>query len=69
MAIFSAVRNDFSNYGRGSPKKHFYAIILKSVHWSRRRCHLKFFLALEAILFNFAISIDGHSRNIFVKLF
>ena len=29
-------------------KKHFCEIILKSVHWSRRRCHLKVlpFLAL-----------------------
>ena len=23
-------RNDFSNFGRGSPKEHFYEIILKS---------------------------------------
>ena len=39
-------RNDFSNSGRGSPKKHFCEIILKSVYWSRRRCHLKVFLFL-----------------------
>ena len=37
------VRNDFSNFGRGWPKKHFYEIILKSDYWSRRRCHLKVF--------------------------
>ena len=47
-------RNNFSNFGSGSPKEHFYEIILKSVNWSRRRCHLKVFLfiALVAILFS-----------------
>ena len=46
--------NNFSNFGRGSPKEHFCEIILKSGHWSRRRCHLKvfLFLALVAILFS-----------------
>ena len=36
------------------PKDHFYEIILKSVHWYRRRSHLKVFLffALAAILFS-----------------
>ena len=48
------MRNDFSSFGRGSPKDHFYESILKSVHGSRRRCHLKvfLFLALVAILFS-----------------
>ena len=47
-------RKDFSDFGRGSPKEHFCEIILKSVHWSRRRRHLKvfLFLALESILFS-----------------
>ena len=36
-------QNDFSNFGRGSPKEHICGIILKSVHWSRKRCHLKVF--------------------------
>ena len=45
--------NDFSNFGGGSPKEPFCEIILKSVHWSRRRGHLKvfLFLTLAAILF------------------
>ena len=45
---------EFSNYGRGSPEEHFCEIILKLVHWSRRRYHLKvfLFLALAAILFS-----------------
>ena len=36
------------------PKEHFCEIILKSVHWSRRRSHLKvfLFLALASILFS-----------------
>ena len=47
-------RNDFNYFGRGSPKKHFCEIILKSGHWPMRRCHLKVFLylALAAILFS-----------------
>ena len=47
-------QNDFSNFGKGSHKEHFFEIILKSGHWSRRRCHLKvfLFLALVAILFS-----------------
>ena len=46
-------QKDFSNFGRGSPKKHFYGIILKLVHGCRRRCHLKVFLfiTLGAILY------------------
>ena len=39
-------RNDFSNFARKSPEAHFCEIILKSVHWSMRRCHLKVFLFL-----------------------
>ena len=44
----------FSKFGRRPPKENFCEIILKSVHWSRRRCHLKVFLllALAAILFS-----------------
>ena len=44
---------DFSNFYRGSPKELFCEIILISVHWSKRRRHLRFFLllALAAILF------------------
>ena len=30
--------------------EHFCEIILKSVHWSRRRCHLKVFLFLALII-------------------
>ena len=33
----------FGNSGRSSLKEHFCEIILKSVHWSRRRCHLWIF--------------------------
>ena len=38
---FPVERNDFSNFGRGSPKEHFIEIILKSGHQSRRTCRLK----------------------------
>ena len=36
-------RKIFSNFGRGSPKEHLSEIILKLVHWSRRRCCLRVF--------------------------
>ena len=69
-------RNDFSNFGSGSPKEHFREIILKSVYWPRRRCHLKVFSIFRSgshfvqwsrtILANL---VEGHPRNISVKLF
>ena len=43
VAIFSAERNNFSNFGKGSLEEHFCEIILKSGHWPRRRCCLKVF--------------------------
>ena len=68
-------RNDFSNFGRGSPKEDFCEFILKSFHWSRR-CHLKvlsifssdghFVQWSETIL---AILVEGHPRKISVNLF
>ena len=42
-------RNDFSNFDRRLPRENFYEIILKSVHWSRRRCHLKVFQFLALV--------------------
>ena len=37
-----------NNFLRGSPKGHFCEIILKSGHWSWRRCHFKVFLFRSA---------------------
>ena len=63
--------NGFSSFGIGSPKEHFCEIILKSVHWPRRRF---LFLSLVANLFSgaepfLAILVEGHPRNTPVKLF
>ena len=65
--------NNLSNFVR-SPKESFCEIILKLVHWSRSRCHLKVFLFFcsgcrfvqqsRAIL---AILAKGNPRNIPVK--
>ena len=57
--------NDFSSCGRGSPKKHFRKIILKSGHWSRSRCHLKvfLFLALAAISFSAAERFSNYGTG------
>ena len=69
----SAEWNDFSNFGRRSPKEHFCEIILKSVHWSRRQCHLKVFSIFGSGSQTFqwsgtilAILVEGHPSNISV---
>ena len=57
--------------------EHFYKIILKLVHWSRRRCHFKLFFSIFSSGGLFvqwsgmvlAFLIEGHPRNISVKLF
>ena len=53
-AVLFNVANSLSNFGRGSPKKHSYIIISKSIFWLKRKSRLKvfLFLALAAILFN-----------------
>ena len=50
----STEQNSSSNFGGQSLKEHSCIIISKSMHWLRRRSHLKvfLFLALGAILFN-----------------
>ena len=54
MAVLFSGAEPFKQFGRGSSKEHSCDIILKSVHCSRRRCHLKVFLllALAAVLFS-----------------
>ena len=62
-------RNDLSNFGRGLPKEQFCEIILKSDHWSRRRCHLTVFFFSSGGHFVqcsgtiLAILEEGHTRN------
>ena len=75
-AFCSAEQNHFSNFSRGSSKKHSCEIILKSANWPGKRCCLKGFS-----IFSFdghfvqrsgtilAILVEGHPRNISVKLF
>ena len=69
-------QNHFSKTGRGSSKEHSGEIILKLAHWPGRRCCLKGFS-----IFSFdghfvqwsgtilVILVEGHPRNISVKLF
>ena len=75
-AICSAVQNHFSKTDRGSSKEHSCEIILKSIRWPRRRCCLKGFSIFSSdghyiqrsgtIL---AILVEGHPKNISIKLF
>ena len=74
--LSSAEQNHFSNFGKGSLKKHFCESILKSGHWSRRRRHLKgfsFFSSgchfVQGNRIIFASLVEGHPRNISMKLF
>ena len=65
-----------SNFGRKSPKEPSCNIILKSMHWLRRRSCLKVFsifssgshLVQQSGTVG-AILVDSHLRNIPVKLF
>ena len=75
--FFSVVlRNHSSNFRKRSSKEHFCEIILKSDNWSRRRMSFKGFSIFSSgghfvqrsgtII---AILVEGHPRNISVKLF
>ena len=66
MAVLSSGAEPFSNFGKGLPKKHFYEIVLKSGHWSRRRWNLKGFLvlALAAILSGQRANIRKFGRGL-----
>ena len=44
---------DFSNFGRGPFKEHFYEIILKSSLWPKRSSRLKVFLFLALVVIFF----------------
>ena len=69
-------QNHFSNFGKGSSKEHSCEIFLKSAHWPRRKNGLNGFSIFRfdghfvqrsgTIL---AILVEGHPRNISVKLF
>ena len=75
-AILFSGAEPFSNFSRESSKEHLCEIILKSAHWPGTRCRLKGFS-----IFSFdghfvqrsgtilAILVEGHPRNISVKLF
>ena len=58
--------NGLSNFCRQSPKEHSYIIISKSMHWLRRKSHLKvfLFLTLVAILFNGTEQLSNFSREL-----
>ena len=67
--------NHFSNFGRRLSKEHFCEIILKLAHWPRRCCLKGFSIFSSGGQFVqrsgtiLAILVEGHSRNISVKLF
>ena len=62
-AILFNTAEPFEQFDGQSPNEHSCIIILKSVHWLRRRSRLKvfLFLALAAILFNGAERFEGFS--------
>ena len=56
----------FEQFGRGSPKKQFCEIILKSCHWPRRRCYLHKCFLLQ-LWWPFG-SVEENHRNFDRKL-
>ena len=65
-------RNNFSNFGKGSPKEHFCEIILKSGQEIAFKGFSIFSSGGHFVQWSrtfFAILVKGHSRNISVKLF
>ena len=71
----SAEWNDFSTFGKGSSKKHFCEIILKSGHWSRKRGHFKVFSIfssgghfVQCNRTSFAILVEGYPKKHFCEI-
>ena len=58
-------QNGLSIFGRGSPKEPSCKISSKSMHWLRRRSHLKvfLFLTLAAIMLNGAERFSNFGRQ------
>ena len=66
--LLALEQNNFSNFGRGSPKEHFCEIILKSGYWPMRRCHLKVFQFLALERNNFSNFGRGSPRKLFFEI-
>ena len=67
--FFTAERNHFGNFCRGSSKEHFCEIILKSAHWPWRRCRFTVFFSsgghfVQRSRTILAILVEGHPRII-----
>ena len=67
-------QNHLSNFGRGSFKEHFYEIILKLRHWPTSVVKRVFFFSSGGHFVQpsgtiLAYFVEGHPRNISVKLF
>ena len=81
MVVLFSRADPLWHFGKGSSKKHFYEIVLKSAYWPWRRCCLTVFLFLFFFIFGsgghfvqqsrtiLAILVEGHPRNISVILF
>ena len=67
--ICSTEQNHFSNFGKGVLEEHFCEIILQLGPWPKRRCYLKIFFFFFCSGCHFSVLVEGHSRNIPVKLF
>ena len=77
MAVLFSGVDPLWQFGRGSPKKHFCEILLKSAYWPWSRCCLTVFFFFFCSGRHFvqqsrtilAILVEGPPRNISVKLF
>ena len=79
MVVLFSGADPLWQFGKGSSKKHFCEIVLKSAYWPWRRCCLTVFFFFFFFCFGghfvqqsktiLAILVEGHPRNISVKLF
>ena len=84
MVVLFSGADPLWQFGKRSSKKHFCEIVLKSPYWPWKRCCLTVFLLFFLFCFFIfcsgghfvqqsitilAILVEGHPRNISVKLF
>ena len=70
MVVLFSRADPLWQFDKGSSKKHFCEIVLKSAYWPWRRCCLTvFFLFCFFLFLFFALLEKLHQGNICIKLF
>ena len=70
MVVLFSRADPLWQFDKGSSKKHFCEIVLKSAYWPWRRCCLTVFFCFVFFLFLFFALLEKlHQGNICIKLF